>query len=695
MDEYDDFEASHVKRRRIDLTDDPQADTVYTGWPLHRPRPDLPVVCPCLDVRRLGPPTTSHLIGCPMNLYRQHSHKRWIYEERLAEDPARLHTDRTVTNDPNVDSDVANDVDRAEAMAFEREMLQATSGQSSLQEGYNRIDKFVSIINFIRTHIKGCDIFYRVTDKLLRHYFAQFLPVIVGDDNFPDHADAFYRYARLQRVKPHSFATTPRQIGKTTTIAIVLAAVLCCVDGGEDFCKIYSKTEAQAIALLVEAKHIFDQLPDEMRPKRLDHNTHTFHIESSSNGKVISVAACSGNVNGCRGHHPRVIIVDEYQFTLAELWCCHIWSLMSVSKRILICASTPGEPGSYMAAETMKMKTHPDNAPRAEVLDFSLVCSTCRAAGTPLACKCVLPNIPPWKNVTEQRSDRSKYSGAQAKNLVQEMLGEPCAIGMNLFDPRQIDAMFNAPRGQLGPIAGNVIYVAVDPSGGGDSECAVISFCFLKTGQILILGIDSCTTKELDCFQIASFIEAHVKAVRRLQPEYTECAYLVPIVEDQNKSHTVIANSIVSVIMASEPSREMCGYKMDPYMKGRGVPTTNQIKSDMAYLFQDKLQQQTILLCDRTATSGMRSCEESSTSSATADDLYAMLKDQLKAFFLNKEDLKDFITGKLGPGYKDDIGMALLIGVYWSTKLRYKHWAVLVDGEMGSIMPTATFNHFE
>ena len=95
---------------------------------------------------------------------------------------------------------------------------QFTADEIEHDPGFERIDRFMSILNFIRSNVQGCTIFYMVTDDLLRHMFAQLLPVIVGDRRFNETPSKYFKYAQLKPVPVRSFITTARQIGKTTSV---------------------------------------------------------------------------------------------------------------------------------------------------------------------------------------------------------------------------------------------------------------------------------------------------------------------------------------------------------------------------------------------------------------------------------------------------------------------------------------------
>ena len=67
-----------------------------------------------------------------------------------------------------------------------------------------------------------------------------------------------------------------------------------------------------------------------------------------------------------------------------------------------------------------------------------------------------------------------------------------------------------------------------------------------------------------------------------------------------------------------------------------------------------------------------------STGSSQPQELLALLLSQMTNLFY---DEKKHITGKLGPGFKDDLAMAFMLAIYWSNKLRTS-MPSLVTGEV-------------
>lgn len=547
---------------------------------------------------------------------------------------------------------------------IETDLAQYDTAQNKKDPGFLRIDTFVQVLNFIRTNVQGCTVFYTVTDTLLRHMYAQLLPVIVGDLRFALQPEKYYQYAQLKPVPVRLFVTTARQIGKTTTMAVVLAALLC-VSDGMDLAKIYARTQNQAVNLLSEVKSIFHRIPAHLKPIHiLKMNETTVSVMSRSNNLPCTLQAAPGNIEGIRGHKPRIIVVDEYQFTLPEFWTQHIWALCQVVDRVLICASTPGEPGSYMAAETQKMKSSPQLYSESRVLDFSLVCQKHRDDDTPLLCRCKLDLLPPWKNVAAIRIAQGQYGDGNSGDFIQEVLGEPVTSGTRIFDPKLLAMTFNAdPLTLYGMPQGNVVYVAIDPSGGGDSELAVASIVYTMDSRLLLIGLESALTKKMGAVDVSNFVRAHLRLLRSGLRQ----AVFIPIVEDQGG--VPMAQTICDIFREPEfqPCIFLVGHRVDASCRSDGVPTTRPIKENMVFLTETLLKEDRLKLSPTLQSTGIRNIAMSIMRPNARNEMVQLLHTQLGALFY---DDKKHITGKLGPGFKDDLAMALFLAIYWSNRLR-------------------------
>lgn len=542
--------------------------------------------------------------------------------------------------------------------------LSAPSIVARCSTGFQRIDKYMACINYIRMNIPGCTVFYSVNDALLRHMVAQILPVIVGDTEYQTNPLLYHDYIQLKSVPVRVFITTARQIGKTTTMAIAIAALLCVADG-MNLVNVYAVTLTQATNLLHEIKTIYFQLPAKLRPRIVQkQNECTLSVLSESNGQPCLVVASPGNVEGIRGHKPRIIVVDEYQFTLPAFWTQHIWALTQVTTRILICASTPGIAGSYMAAETCKMKNYPGLHPESQVLDFSLVCKRHREEDTPLLCRCKLEYIPPWKNVSGIRQAKDQFGDGKQGDFIQEVLGEPVSAGSKIFDMKKVSLAFNAtPVMMDGTAQGHALYVAIDPSGGGESEMAICSMIYTRESQILVVGLDTALTKMLGTVEITAFVRLHLRKLRQISAFRT--MVLVPIVEDQGG--ITVAATILDVFKEAEfhSAAFLLGHTVTG-LHSRGVPTTKPIKENMVFLVTALLDEMRLKIFSYAVTTGSRNVQSPVGKLAFKDILNILQKQMCELFY----DDKRHITGKMGPGYKDDLVMAFMLAVYWSNKLR-------------------------
>ena len=207
--------------------------------------------CGCLNLR-LSNVERDHVMSCP----KPYTYTTPFDFVRYIRNPATFHSSKSEIQGQSqiVSTDPFNQYNTENVMRKD--------------PGLVRIDQYMAVLNYIRQNVQGCTVFYTVTDRLLKHMFAQLLPIIVGDERYNMDPAKYHSYAELKAVPVRSFITTARQIGKTTTMAIAVAALLCVADG-MDLCKIYARTQNQAVNLLSELKSIFFRLPLSLRPKEI------------------------------------------------------------------------------------------------------------------------------------------------------------------------------------------------------------------------------------------------------------------------------------------------------------------------------------------------------------------------------------------------------------------------------------------
>lgn len=159
--------------------------------------------------------------------------------------------------------------------------------------------------------------------------------------------------------------------------------------------------------------------------------------------------------------------------------------LLEVKHTALICISTPlSESNHYSELCSALDKA---GKPVFRVIRIGLVCDACIAAGTAATCTHKNSDIPSWKS-EEGRDVVSSIYGDRQVLLLRESCGMIAEDSNVVFPAAQIKAFLNRPPVIISKDRLQFIFVAIDPSGGGQSELAIVSFSDIG-GKILVCFI--------------------------------------------------------------------------------------------------------------------------------------------------------------------------------------------------------------
>jgi len=213
----------------------------------------------------------------------------------------------------------------------------------SFADGMRRLVHCKAIVDYATAYIPKCNEVYEITEKLIRHWLIQHISIIVRPETYSKHKVLFHEATGSAPVKSQSFGVTGRQAGKTTGLAIVIAAVMCCADEGPVF-KIYSRNQKQSAIIIEDIKHVLKNLPSHLAPKIKVDNATSIGIVPRFKPmctELCSVAARPGLLDSVRGDKAEAIIIDEFLFIEIRFFNRHIRPLMSHMGRLLTCISTP------------------------------------------------------------------------------------------------------------------------------------------------------------------------------------------------------------------------------------------------------------------------------------------------------------------------------------------------------------------
>jgi hypothetical protein len=332
----------------------------------------------------------------------------------------------------------------------------------------------------------------------------------------------------------------------------------------------------------------------------------------------------------------------------------------SVNNTSLIAISTPDDEFNYFS-KLLELKRDDKDTPLFLTLQVRQTCDACHKERK--RCRHNEELLPPWRSAQGQKLAET-IMRSNPDLYAREMLG---VVRSNdtlfVFEPKLVDE-FNISAPYRFTLPPSVVWVAIDPSGGGSlSNYAIVSMTFQR-GQSIVIGADH--TDSFRDEDIMGMVRHHLTKIR--QDATFGSALIVVFVEAC--SDYVHANRL-SVEFGRHPFMPILFEAKDPKGKGRvGVRTGPHEKT----LY---VQHLTSVLVDHTLCWAHQMIPVYK-EDGRFGDIRFQLVEQMKKYrrVVGSPDdpvfgkFKESFTGKSGGGDRDDLCMALQICLYFSREKR-------------------------
>lgn len=464
---------------------------------------------------------------------------------------------------------------------------------------------------------------------------------------------------------------TNRQQGKTTTLGKFIAAIsLAAKMPGGTLCCVYSTKMDRAAELLKAAKEYIwwmrspqGQHPEWQNPTFLRDNANMFELQVND-GPGQSVMARPKNPDTCRGDAFACGIFDEAAFTSADFWYKFALPLLQIRGRVFTCCTTPAPPKGFFDTFSQGVIAANKRGEKFfQLVNHSLSCQACIEANDGPRCSHRLYLIPPWKPILALASISSLMPKAQAATYAAEVFG----VMANQFhgylpaklvqaslvqQPRVINVPEEATRNPL------TVWVAIDPASHSVSDMGMAAIVGIR-GHVYIIGAAIVSAARCQVVELQAAVGMFLRALRQ-HPWVHASSPFVPIVECNNNE--VMAHSLVKEFANFAPMWQ-------PFVRPRftkhitegvGVWTTEDSKAASLQVLYQLLLESRVSVTSQLATADGTAWDPRA-KVADPTGLMVTLADQLESF---ADDEKGTITGK-HDGNNDDLGMALLMAVYW------------------------------
>lgn len=564
---------------------------------------------------------------------------------------------------------------------------------NTIGPGVLRLSRFLSVIKILQT-APWADEDFAINSSMITRFTASHLPFIVGKKEWQNEKSELYpilhAHENLSGTQNLVWITN-RQQGKTTTLGLFLAAMsFMSPHGGNLFC-VYSTSQDRAQELTKKAKkYIYWVMEDptvrqQLRdlglkvPEFLQDNERTYVVSGQYGTVWNTIHARPRNPVSCRGDAPAAAIVDEAGFVTSGFWEDFLYPLLQVRGRVVTCATTPPPLGSVFSVFVdMVIKKNLDMDNFFFLVNHSLVCAPCYDANQATKCIHKFGLIPPWKSVLRLTQMKQLVPEKKMRAYEAEVFGI-IQVGNNRYFPAKlVDATFTARRLMTAnPFteASATIYVSIDPASHHRSFMGLTALTYGTNGEIILLGFSSVGVERCEVIQVQmvinNFIYAlsqHVWVRQRHRLTTFKC---VPIIECNNNE--VMALSLLEAVKNTCAGPNCDFTVVNPFtsdlfesdiVHNLGVWTTHRNKeASILYLYSAILDGR-VCIANNAVTVG--EIYRVGAKHPTLDNQRALMGEQLKSF----RDMPDgSISGK-DANTDDDMGMSLLMAVYWSHCIR-------------------------
>jgi hypothetical protein len=329
--------------------------------------------------------------------------------------------------------------------------------------------------------------------------------------------------------------------------------------------------------------------------------------------------------------------------------------LLLIDTTAIICISTASGDSDNHYNEILSLEEEP-GVPLFKQYIIKMACEPCIALGIVTKCPHMRDHMPPWQSDRKHKRIQKLYGSSRKALMERELAGVNTINVGYCFEGKDVRALFGKPRYFLDNIPIKKIFIAYDPNCGSEargtpgSDVAILS-TFEMNGATIICGYESINSYN-PSMHYPRMIE-HCKKLRSY-PEMAD-AQLVFILENntgQEAAHMEMElhKYLNNIIILSDKDLKT------------GVRTQGN-KKEMMLMTRHKLRQDSLLLLDDKKIV----CTAEKPNEVIEEFKNQLLKYQEIKIPPTSPIGKTSIgyTGKISPGDKDDMAMALQLNIYW------------------------------
>jgi hypothetical protein len=400
--------------------------------------------------------------------------------------------------------------------------------------------------------------------KMQREFHEYFLRATAQHLYKDDHDVDFEEICKRNKwpnMKQQVLCLTPRRFGKTTAVAMFVAAFAWCVPRSVQ--SIFSTGRRASYKLLQLVRELLVELGDEERVSNIKAKE-DLYITGVTPGDLRKISSYPGNPKTLRGVGGDVLYLEEAAFLSEEVFGQVIIPLLEMDTTALIAISTPQDSLNFYSKMFDMKDKHGETF--FNTIRIGLICAKCQKSDNPTACTHMKKVIPPWKSAEKLEMVTALY-GVKKDLMARESMGMVTADQSSVFPMVWINKFLLRNNSKF-PTSPEFIFCACDPSGGGASEMALVSMTMI-CGQVTIIAMD--VYRQTCAKEIRDLLVGHVEGIRK-HSLFTN-AWIVFIFESNLGNESSWMKEIVEVYPKTWC---MCEKNRD------GVLTTNERKIQFA-----------------------------------------------------------------------------------------------------------------
>ena len=356
--------------------------------------------------------------------------------------------------------------------------------------GTGRIPGRVQIANLVRLLDRLGYTRSATQKEIHKGMVASVLPRIFRHESDSEVRVAMTDYG-LKETSQQFMVLCPRRHGKTIATALFIAAYLLSIPTCT--VSVYSTARRASQELLNLIKKMVNTLPMAKSFESIS-NQETYEITiNGDKRRCSSYPGCSRTLRGTGGD---LIVLEEAAYIDEAVFNEVVIPLLEIEVTSVIAISTPSTQDNYYS-KLMSLKTKRGD-PVFSVFTAKRMCAICAAEGRD-SCPHIEAEKAPWKSGGKREIVEALY-GANTTLAKRELQGDVTDDLHAAYASRMVQATFDAPRVRLedamgGKASPNVIYVAIDPSGGGASKFSMVSLSLYQLGTRIGDTIQSAAAK--------------------------------------------------------------------------------------------------------------------------------------------------------------------------------------------------------